>query len=80
MKQYNAIDLMRFVAALLVVCIHTYPLFDFSPTANYYLMYDSSFPKGFGMWFMLPSTVYFLFTYLREIKLQNSFIYTMLRP
>lgn len=38
MKQYHAIDLMRFIAAIFVVFIHTYPLFDFSPTANYFIV------------------------------------------
>lgn len=36
MKSYNAIDVMRFVAALLVVSIHTDPFLDLSPVFNYF--------------------------------------------
>ncbi|MFS0783661.1 acyltransferase [Bacillus sp. 1P06AnD] len=35
MKSYNAIDLMRFVAALFVISIHTDPFLDLSPAFNY---------------------------------------------
>lgn len=33
-KNYTAVDIAKYVSALLVVCIHTYPLYDLSPTAN----------------------------------------------
>ena len=29
-KNYAAIDVAKYVSALLVVCIHTYPLYDLS--------------------------------------------------
>ena len=34
MKNYTAIDIAKYVSALLVVCIHTFPLYDLSQTAN----------------------------------------------
>lgn len=33
-KSYTAIDIAKYVSALLVVCIHTYPFYEFSPAAN----------------------------------------------
>ncbi|NBI30115.1 acyltransferase [Chengkuizengella marina] len=38
MKSYNAINVMRFAAALLVVSNHTYPFIDLSPTLNYFVV------------------------------------------
>ncbi|MGE7930260.1 acyltransferase [Lysinibacillus xylanilyticus] len=49
-------------------------------TIEAYLMYESPFTKGFGMWFMLPTTVYFLFCFLKDIPLKNSHIYNLCRP
>lgn len=37
-KQYAAIDITKYVSALLVVCIHTYPLIDISETLNTYFL------------------------------------------
>ena len=37
-KNYAAIDVAKYVSALLVVCIHTYPLYDLSPAANTFLI------------------------------------------
>lgn len=34
MKNYTAIDIAKYISALLVVCIHTFPLYDLSQTAN----------------------------------------------
>ena len=31
---YTAIDIAKYISALLVVCIHTFPLYDLSPVAN----------------------------------------------
>lgn len=38
MKRYNAIDLARIIAAVLVICVHTDPLFHYSSTGNYFLV------------------------------------------
>ena len=38
-KKYAAIDIAKYVAALLVVCIHTYPFIDISETFNTYWMH-----------------------------------------
>ncbi len=35
-KKYAAIDIMKYVSALLVVCIHTYPFYEVSETFNTY--------------------------------------------
>lgn len=37
-RQYAAIDIARYVSALLVVCIHVYPFVDISETFNMYFM------------------------------------------
>ena len=38
-KKYAAIDIAKYVAALLVVCIHTYPFIDISETFNTYWLH-----------------------------------------
>lgn len=38
MKYYNAIDIGRVVAAILVICIHTNPLFHISESGNYFIV------------------------------------------
>ena len=38
-KKYAAIDIAKYIAALLVVCIHTYPFIDISETFNTYWMH-----------------------------------------
>lgn len=48
-------------------------------TIEAYLLYDVPFTKGFGMWFMLPPTVYFLFCYLKDIQLKSSYLYKWFR-
>ncbi|MBB5183473.1 acyltransferase family protein [Catenisphaera adipataccumulans] len=35
-KKYGAIDIAKYISALLVVCIHTYPFYEVSPTFNMY--------------------------------------------
>lgn len=37
-KKYAAIDIAKYVSALLVVCIHTYPFYEISETFNTYWM------------------------------------------
>ncbi len=38
MKYYNAIDVGRVIAAILVICVHTDPLFSYSTNGNYFLV------------------------------------------
>lgn len=35
-KKYGAVDVAKYVSALLVVCIHTYPFYEVSPVLNTY--------------------------------------------
>ena len=35
-RQYSAIDIARYISALLVVCIHTFPFLEISETFNTY--------------------------------------------
>lgn len=35
-KKYAAIDIAKYVSAMLVVCVHTYPLYEVSPLLNTY--------------------------------------------
>lgn len=37
-KNYAAIDVAKYISALLVVCIHTYPLYELSPSANLFFL------------------------------------------
>ena len=37
-RQYGAIDIARYISALLVVAIHVYPSVDMSPVFNEYLI------------------------------------------
>lgn len=38
-KNYNAIDLMRMICAILVICVHVYPLTMFGEQANFVLVH-----------------------------------------
>ena len=43
-RQYASIDIARYVSALLVVCIHTFPFLEISETFNtYFYSYCMSF-------------------------------------
>ena len=37
-RKYAAIDIAKYVSALLVVCIHTYPFYEISETFNTFFM------------------------------------------
>lgn len=37
-KQYATIDIMKFICALLVICIHTAPFMDISPNVDFFLV------------------------------------------
>lgn len=37
-KEYAAIDIAKYVSALLVVCIHTFPFLEISETLNTYFI------------------------------------------
>ena len=37
-RKYAAIDIAKYVSALLVVCIHTYPFYEISKTFNTFFM------------------------------------------
>lgn len=37
-KQYAMIDIAKYISAILVVCIHTYPLFEISETTNLFFI------------------------------------------
>ena len=38
-RQYASIDIARYVSALLVVCIHTFPFLEISETFNTYFIH-----------------------------------------
>jgi len=38
-RQYASIDIARYVSALLVVCIHTFPFLEISETFTLFILY-----------------------------------------
>ena len=42
-RQYASIDIARYISALLVVCIHTFPFLEISETFNTYCAIDSCY-------------------------------------
>lgn len=38
MKTFNAIDITRVIAAILVICVHTDPLYHYSEASNYFIV------------------------------------------
>lgn len=57
-KTYEAIDIAKIVSALLVVCIHTFPLADISENANFVLV---SILARLAVPFFFISSAYFFF-------------------
>lgn len=67
-KQYAAVDIAKYVSALLVVAIHTYPFLEISETFNTLFI---AIVCRLAVPFFFVSSGYFLFRKLNGTKKQN---------
>lgn len=68
LKQYPAIDIAKYVAAMLVVAIHTFPFVDFSPAFN--LFFISTIGRLAVPFFFVCSS-FFLFRKVNQVHLRS---------
>lgn len=68
LKQYPAIDVAKYVAAMLVVAIHTFPFVDFSPAFN--LFFISTIGRLAVPFFFVCSS-FFLFRKINRVHLRS---------
>jgi len=52
-RQYASIDIARYVSALLVVCIHTFPFLEISETFNTYFISFGGSILFYDKWILL---------------------------
>lgn len=76
-KQYGAVDLFKYISALLVVAIHTYPLMEISPQANTYFINDVC--RLAVPFFFVTSAFFFFSKVRRETMDQENRLYLYLR-
>ena len=69
-RQYASIDIARYVSALLVVCIHTFPFLEISETFNTYFIHTVC---RLAVPFFFTTSGFFFFR-IRQLMIQISFI------